>query len=146
MTQNSITEFRGSYRWLSNFHLIDVEFEGTVYPSTEHAYQAAKTLNQEVRAQIAKLPSPSAAKKYGSDPLKTPLRQDWDEPTRLATMEMILREKFKDPMLAKLLAGTNNAELVEGNTWGDQFWGISRGSGSNHLGKILMKIRKEIQL
>ncbi len=44
----------------------------------------------------------------------------------------------------KLLA-TGDRKLVEGNTWGDTFWGVCRGNGKNHLGKILMKIRAELQ-
>ncbi len=35
-------------------------------------------------------------------------------------------------------------ELIEGNHWNDTFWGICNGNGENNLGKILMKIRHEI--
>jgi hypothetical protein len=37
--------------------------------------------------------------------------------------------------------------LVEGNRWGDQFWGVDlrTGLGENHLGKILMKVRDELR-
>lgn len=44
-----IDDFRGAYRWLSNFHLSPVELDGLIYPSTEHAFQAAKTLSLEER-------------------------------------------------------------------------------------------------
>ena len=60
-------------------------------------------------------------------------------------MEDLVRQKFtKNKDLAKLLKGTGNQELIEGNTWKDTFWGVYNGIGSNHLGKILMKIRKEL--
>ncbi len=49
-------------------------------------------------------------------------------------------------LLSKLLA-TGDAELIEGNTWGDRVWGVDlyRGAGENHLGKILMRIRDELR-
>ena len=44
---------------------------------------------------------------------------------------------------ANLLA-TGKATLVEGNSWGDTFWGVCRGKGKNMLGKILMRVRKRL--
>ena len=44
-----ITRFREKYRWLSNFAEVSVMFEGGWYKSTEHAYQAAKSLDPEWR-------------------------------------------------------------------------------------------------
>jgi predicted NAD-dependent protein-ADP-ribosyltransferase YbiA (DUF1768 family) len=34
--------------------------------------------------------------------------------------------------------------LIEENTWGDTFWGICKGQGENHLGRLLMQIRDEL--
>ena len=42
------------------------------------------------------------------------------------------------------LLKTRDTELVEGNTWGDIYWGVCNGVGENHLGKILMRIRSEL--
>lgn len=56
----------------------------------------------------------------------------------------ILRAKFKQhPELAAMLIATGDAELVEGNTWGDTFWGrdLATGHGENHLGRLLMELR-----
>jgi predicted NAD-dependent protein-ADP-ribosyltransferase YbiA (DUF1768 family) len=38
-------------------------------------------------------------------------------------------------------------ELIEGNYWGDIFWGIDMNldEGQNILGRLIMKIRKEIR-
>lgn len=60
-------------------------------------------------------------------------------------MEQILRVKFSDPTLRKLLLDTGNAKLIEGNTWNDTFWGVCRGKGQNNLGLILQKLRAEFQ-
>ena len=43
----------------------------------------------------------------------------------------------------------NVRELIEGNTWGDTFFGMIKDSqgkwtGENNLGKILMQIRDEL--
>ena len=43
-----------------------------------------------------------------------------------------------------MLIKTGNTELIEGNFWGDTFWGICDGVGENNLGKILMRVRKEL--
>ena len=72
------------------------------------------------------------------------LPQDWNE-RKLIIMEDLVRIKFTiHPHLNNLLLRTGNAEIVEGNVWKDYFWGTCNGKGENHLGKILMKIRKEL--
>lgn len=137
-----IAEFQGEYRFLSNFWPAEVHFEGIVYPSSEHAYQAAKSLDPVDRKRIAALPTPSAAKKAGAA-LK--LRPNWDS-EKFKVMEAVVRDKFTRhaDLRAKLLA-TGDAELIEGNTWGDRTWGVYEGKGENRLGKILMKIRVELR-
>ena len=56
-------------------------------------------------------------------------------------MTDLCRIKFSDPHLRSLLLATGDAELIEGNWWHDQFWGVCNGVGQNQLGKILMAIR-----
>ena len=133
---SKIDSFMGEYRWLSNFHLCDIEYEGIVYPSTEHAYQAAKTLKPEKRLEFLKLTCGGAKRRGG----KLKLRPDW-ESIKVKVMYDVLVSKFEDPYLAKLLMETYPKELVEGNTWGDRFWGVCEGEGLNTLGKLLMQIR-----
>ena len=63
-------------------------------------------------------------------------------------MEDIVRAKFtQNEDLKWRLIGTGDADLEEGNTWHDTCWGVDAktGEGQNHLGKILMKIRAELQ-
>ena len=54
-----------------------------------------------------------------------------------------LRAKFRSPLLRGWLRETGAEELVEGNYWGDTFWGVCRGEGENKLGKLLMQVRSE---
>lgn len=112
-----------------------------MYPTSEHAYVSAKTLNENTKLNVAMLATPGEAKKYGRS---IKLRPDWND-VKLAIMEEIVREKFiqNPPLLEKLLA-TEDIYLEEGNTWGDTFWGVCDGEGQNHLGKILMKIRTDL--
>lgn len=137
-----IDDFRGPYRWLSNFHMCPVMYEGELYPSSEHAYMAAKTTDLSIRAEIRALPKPGMAKKIGRS-LK--LRDGWND-MRIEVMETILRDKFtRTPELKQMLLDTGDMELIEGNTWGDVYWGCVNGIGENNLGKILMKLRKEFK-
>ena len=136
-----IDKFRGKYKFLSNLYPINVEYEGSDYPSVEHAYVAAKTLDPVIREQVASIQSPGEAKKIGHS---LTLRPDWNE-VRLGIMEKLLRKKFSYEHPARLLLETGDAELIESNTWQDIFWGQCNGAGENHLSRLLMKIRGELK-
>jgi ribA/ribD-fused uncharacterized protein len=136
-----IDSFSAEFRFLSNFFPCKVKFDGVTYASVEHAYQASKTLDDQERDQI-KRASVRDAKRLGR---KVKLRSDFDH-QKLNIMEDLLRQKFaKDSEFAELLLLTGDEKLVEGNTWGDVFWGVCDGKGENHLGSLLMKIRDELK-
>lgn len=135
-----IDAFSGKYRFLSNFWPTPVTYEGVQYPSTEHGYQAAKSFDPTIRAEIAADSSPGRAKKRGKS---IALRDDWEN-VKLKVMEDLLRLKFIDAELREKLLATGDASLVEGNDWGDVFWGVCGGVGENHLGRLLMKVRAEL--
>jgi ribA/ribD-fused uncharacterized protein len=136
-----ISDFHSQgYEFLSNFHMTPVLWEGILYPSSEHAYQASKTLDPNIRKAISLLSTPGKAKRAKNNFVQRP---DWNDKLKLLTMEAILRIKFQDPKLRALLDSTKGQELIEGNTWNDTFWGVCNGKGKNHLGTILMNIRDE---
>lgn len=147
MNDVAISEFNGAYRFLSNFWKQPVEFEGTLYPTNENAYQAAKTENADMRYAISMM-SPSDAKRAGRG-LK--LREDWDD-IKLAVMTRLLAKKFRDPLLRAGLINSSPKELIEGNYWHDNFWGIctcercvaSGETPGNHLGRLLMELRASL--
>lgn len=142
-TKGSINGFFGPYRFLSNFHLVPIEYDGIVFPSTEHAYQAAKSLDHGTRAYIASLPTPREAKKAG---MALALRPGWDK-TRVSVMYILNHYKYMhNADLAQKLMDTNPQYLEETNTWHDTFWGVCEGIGQNNLGKILMDIRECLML
>ncbi len=127
---------------MSNFYPATVTFDGQEWPSVEHAYQAAKTNSKTQREAIHRLPSARDAKKMGK---LVDVRSDWDD-VKVDIMYALVKEKFsRHSHLQALLLATEDAEIVEGNWWGDTFWGVCKGQGLNNLGKILMRIREEIK-
>lgn len=120
---------------------MEIEYEEVNFPSVEHAYQAAKCQDYTMRWNVAMQPTPGWAKIWGR---KVTLRPDW-ESIKLQVMLDLVRIKFAVPELRAKLLATGDAELIEGNYWGDRFWGVCKGVGENHLGKILMQVREEIR-
>ena len=127
---------RGEYYFLSNMYPCTIVYEGHQYKSSESAFQAQKDLSRI--SEFEDLDG-YAAKKLGR---KVNLRKDW-ESVKLNIMEDILRAKFKDPILAKKLKEVKEP-IVEENTWNDTYWGVCNGKGTNHLGILLEKIKKEL--
>ena len=133
--------FVEKYRFLSNFYPCQIIYEDIEYPSVEHAYQAVKTHDKNSRKRISQAETPGQAKRLGR---KVKLRPDWEE-VKLGIMEELVRQKFnRHEDLKNKIIDSGDIILVEGNSWGDIFWGICYGKGENHLGKILMKIRSEL--
>jgi hypothetical protein len=130
--------FRGDRWFLSNFYPAPVVLDGVIFPTVEHGYQAAKTLHRPSREVVRRAATPGQAKRLGRALI---LRPDW-EAVKLAVMEGLLRQKFADPKLRARLV-VIEGEIVEQNTWGDTWWGVCRGRGENHLGRLLMRIRDE---
>jgi ribA/ribD-fused uncharacterized protein len=137
----AIEEFQGQYRFLSNFWRVVVTFDGMTFRSVEHAFQAAKTHDRAHRLAIQACIKPGEAKRKGR---MVTLRPDWEK-VKLEVMLGLIREKFSYPSLWDKLLTTGEAELVEGNDWGDTFYGRCGGTGQNHLGKMLMRVRNELR-
>lgn len=138
-----IVEFQNEYRFLSNFYPSEVHLDGAVYPSVEAAFQAAKCLDPALRKPFETM-NPSQAKRAGR---RVDLRPDWDQ-VRIAVMTELVKDKFtRHAGLQTRLLATGNAELLEGNTWNDTFWGVDLKTmrGENHLGIILMELRSQLR-
>lgn len=139
---NKILAFNKEYRFLSNFYPALVTLDGLEYPSTEHAYQAAKTLNPAEREAIRLSAKPGDAKRLGK---KVTMREDWDI-IKINVMKDLVRQKFTNHQdLKENLLATGDSYLEEGNSWHDVFWGVCNGKGENWLGKILMEVREELR-
>lgn len=136
-----ITSFSGINSFLSNFYTSKVEFEGMEFWTVEHAFQAAKTTDMSARRAIQEASTPGKAKRLGR---KVALRPDWED-IKIDVMKELVTKKFEDDDLAFMLIRTGDAELIEGNHWGDTFWGVCDGVGQNNLGKILMEVRENVK-
>lgn len=142
-----ISSFSEEYQFLSNFFSAKVVYEGIEYSNSEAAFQAAKTKNLILRKEFSTL-NPSQAKKKGRH---IPLREDWEE-IKNQVMYEIVKDKFSRNLeLKEKLLATNNAILIEGNWWHDNYWGAcncercATKTGENNLGKILMQVRRELK-
>lgn len=136
--------FREDYAWLSNYAECNILLDGITYQSVESAFIAAKQINPEWRifcrdnsARIAKIQAK-----------KILIRKDWDN-IKLNLMYDLIKQKFnQEPFKSKLL-NTEDENIIEGNYWNDTFWGVDLKQnpnwGENHLGRIIMKVRSELQ-
>lgn len=128
------------YDFLSNFYSSTIRFDGLLYPTVEHAYQASKTLDPKLREIIRKAPGPMEAKKLGRG---LQLREDWEQ-VKIDVMKQLVKEKFDNPFLGYRLISTGNAKLIMSNKWNDKFWGVCNATGQNWLGKILEEVRESL--
>lgn len=141
-----INRFDGPYAFLSNFSESPVVMAGMTYPTVENAFQAAKTLNKELRVQFTRC-SPNYAKCLGR---RVDLRPDWED-VKDSVMFSLLEQKFAfGTPLANALIRTQGAYLCEGNTWHDNHFGACTCDRClyvehhNVLGMSLMCIRENL--
>lgn len=135
-----IDSFEKEYDFLSNFYVAPVDIYELKGVSTESVFQAMKSLNIQERNEIASC-LPSRAKRLGR---KVNLRQDWDDIKDDVMYDVVLAKFKQNPILKQKLLDTADAILVEGNTWGDKYWGVCDGIGLNKLGQTLMRVREEL--
>ena len=139
--------FDGEFAFLSNFHPSMITDGNEWFPTVEHYFQAAKTETTEEYKAIAAALTPGQAKRLGRN---VTLRTDWEEVKEQVMLDA-LRKKFEIPALREMLLITGDEELVEGNTWHDNYWGnctcdrCKNIEGKNKLGKLLMQVREEIR-
>ena len=142
-----IRSFKGDHAFLSNFAQLDepIPCVPGYAMTSEHAYQACKTRDFALRQRILNAATPGGAKRLGREIPQNRLVACWDG-IRVDVMREVLRIKFDlNPRFASLLLATGEAQIVEGNTWGDTFWGVCNGVGENHLGKLLMERRADLK-
>lgn len=141
-----INEFKGPYRFLSNFYPSIIVYCNISYPTVEHFFQAMKTTDGVARKRIAAYRYPGQAKKAGRGLV---LRPDWED-IKIKVMAYGLRQKFEGTPLGIELVKTYPHALIEGNYWHDNYWGdclcakCSSGAGENLLGKILQCLRTHL--
>jgi N-glycosidase YbiA len=140
MIKETIDSFKGNYLYLSNFAVAYFfDKKGREWKSTEHYYQAMKSTDWNDQKNIRLAATPYKSKQLGK---KVKLRPDWEEVKEAVMMDALLYKFSQNEVLRIRLLRTGNAMLVEGNTWGDRYWGVCDGKGKNRLGICLMKVRE----
>lgn len=136
------------YGAFSNLYRRAVEFEGDVYQTSEHAYQAGKARKEEVRQWLMAAPSPALLAMAAHGLYVWDVHPDWSK-TKFDRMKKILMCKFtQHEDLKELLLSTGNSRLVEVATVDNavnRLWGEVNGKGQNKLGVLLMEVRDEIR-
>ncbi|GJE95790.1 NADAR family protein [Phanerochaete sordida] len=134
------------YYEFTNFSPHAVEFEGKIYPTSEHLFQAHKFLpaRPDLADRIRRTRSPRAALEEATR-LRRVQRRDWYD-VNIAMMDVVLERKFtQDARLKALLLDTGERELVEDSPV-DSFWGCGAdGHGRNELGKALVRLRDKLR-
>lgn len=151
-----IPKFEGEHFFLSNFYESPIEFDKPgggklTFMSGEAAFQAAKYKVMECDDRdklqyihkIMNAVSPKQAKYFGRS---VNINLEKWETIKVDCMREVVYAKFTHEGLygqsmGDALLKTGHAMLVEGNTWGDKFWGRCEGRGYNILGSILMEVR-----
>lgn len=134
------------YGAFSNLYPRSIEFEGRVYPTSEHAYQAGKASKPVVREWILSAPTPSLAAMAAHGLYVWDVVPNWAQ-IKFDRMRAVLRAKFEQHAdLKDLLLETGDARLVEAGTVNNavnRLWGEVDGKGENTLGVMLMELRSE---
>ena len=138
---HTIGFYEGQFYMLSNFSAHEVEYKGVVYKTSEHAYQVAKFIDEEIRVQIVEAPSAYLAREYGQQ--KEGRVENFD---KVLEMKNIMRAKLEQHEdVRQALLKTGNA-IIEKNHPLDAYWGTAPdGSGKNVMGNIWMELRDELK-
>ena len=129
-----------------NFSSFKVEWNGYLFASVEEAYQAASFMgsDEELVEKIKKSHSADEAQRiaYAN---RDKRREDWDD-VKISIMEELLRLKIEqNPYVKKKLLQTEDYMIVEDSPK-DDFWGWGPNrNGQNNLGKLWMKLRRELK-
>ena len=158
---NRVLQFVREYSFLSNFYPVEITIEGMVFPTVENAYQAMKFPKRYWNNFTDIMPG--KAKKLSRELIKKVVADGDDEAEeqfykfefkKVEIMRNLLTCKFKNEVLKQKLVETGNLILIEGNTWGDVFWGVNLNKpadnewgfeGQNMLGRLLMELRGSMQ-
>ena len=131
---------------LDNFSAFAIEYQGVLYQTVEHAYQALGFIISapEIYEEIVNSKSAHEAQKIAHEN-KEKRRSDWGD-VRVGIMEDLLRAKVSQhPYVKRKLLETKDYVLCEDSPK-DSFYGCGPDrKGENILGKLWMKLRTELR-
>lgn len=131
---------------LCNFSSFQVEWRGRLWPTSEHAYQAAHFFETapELAEQIYSSRSAHEAYKLAkANGDKAP--QDWHDVKESIMLDICRHKLQQHEYVRTKLLETGDALIVEDSSK-DGFWGWGQDrKGRNALGKIWMQLRAELR-
>lgn len=162
-----VPEFGGHDRVFSNMTKMPVAWGDDVtplrvWPCNELPYVLGKTREPGVRQALveahdsAGTDDPEAGgKKVKTAGARIAVRPDWDQ-MKLGHMRLLVEDKIRrNPTFAATVLATGSGAIVEGNYWGDTFWGVATrdvpkkgvkaGEGANNLGRLIMAERDRMR-
>jgi len=132
------------YGEFSNFAAYPIRLGKTVWPTSEHYFQAMKFKDKKDQEQIRRANSPMLAARMGRDRKRT-LRRDWESAKVNVMREAIVAKFTQHEELGALLLSTEDAKLIE-HTENDAYWGDGGdGKGRNMLGRLLVEVRQTLR-
>ncbi len=146
VTDKAVYFYTPRYYAFDNFSAFAVELWGNVFTTAEHAYQWKKfDFSHSLTAELILNARSARDTKVIADKHKDEISLTWDE-GKMFFMEEILRAKLtQHEKVQALLLETVGKDIIE-NSPTDSFWGIGEeGKGENHLGKLWMKLRSELE-
>lgn len=144
MDHEPIFFYEREFYVFSNFSSFMLEWKGFLFPTSEHAYHWEKFVGKpEIQHKIIRAKSAHDSLKIAHE-YKDQYVPNWDS-VKVGVMTDICREKLRQhPYIMKKLLQTDGRTIIE-DSWRDDFWGWGPNkNGQNHLGKIWMKLRDEI--
>ncbi|KAI0313133.1 DUF1768-domain-containing protein [Amylostereum chailletii] len=136
----------GTYNVLLHTSDHKVLYEGELYPTAMHLFEAMKFMHNrpDIADEIRCTPSPYDALEV-SKRHDDRVRPDWDQ-VALSIMDEAMYHKFRQHEDARtVLLATGNAPLEFGDT-DDGFWGIGRDErGRNEMGQSLVRVRDKLR-
>ena len=112
MGKNKITNFHGTYHFLSNFYASPITIDDITYSTVEHFFQAQKTFDPAEQDRIIAARTPKKTKQISQ---RCTLQRVWER-IKVKVMEDGLRAKFQEPKLKALLLATGDIHLQENTT------------------------------
>ncbi|WP_432463465.1 GTP cyclohydrolase II RibA [Agarivorans sp. QJM3NY_33] len=146
LSKGKVEFYHSDQPWgeLSNFSKHSIFLKNKIWPTVEHYYQAQKFSDTENEELIRRAATPTLAKQLSRNISASLIRQGWPSIKQEIMLEG-LRAKFSQhPDLRELLLSSGD-QLIAEHTENDPYWGdAGDGSGANHLGRLLMKLRIEL--
>lgn len=136
------------YGVFSNLFPRPIVFEGRVFPTAEHAYQAGKARKEAVREWLLSAPTPSLVAMAAHGLYIWDIVPNWSK-IKFDRMREVLRAKFtQHEDLRQVILSTGEARIVEVARVANgvnRTWGEVDGKGLNMLGVLLMDVRSELK-